>query len=152
MRSYNYIIKTSQLFRFNRAIKKLNVLLFKLKCTDLDTFSKMFCYILFLKIKCFTSWLSSLFWWNELQFFSSTFTQEGVDYFENGQFKQGPSFPAGAYPTNLNYPCLTSLDDNTLLVVFGKGRFIKWIFLQLLINNLAYFDFKKKLVPLLQSM
>jgi hypothetical protein len=34
---------------------------------------------------------------------------------------KGPAFPAGSYPGSFTYPCITSIDDNTGLIISGMS-------------------------------
>ncbi len=43
----------------------------------------------------------------------------GTDYFEDTVLKKGPAYPAGSYPGSFTYPCVTSIDDNTGLIISG---------------------------------
>jgi len=43
----------------------------------------------------------------------------GTDYFENGLLKKGPALPVGSYPGLFYNPCVTSIDDNTGLLLSG---------------------------------
>jgi hypothetical protein len=47
------------------------------------------------------------------------FSTVGTDYFEDIVLKKGPDFPLGSYPGKFNYPCVTSIDDNTGLIISG---------------------------------
>ena len=44
----------------------------------------------------------------------------GTNYFENGVYKVGPSFPTNAYATFFPDPCIASIDDNTGVILLGK--------------------------------
>ena len=44
---------------------------------------------------------------------------DNTDLFVNGKYMAGPSFPSGAYPGYFTYPCLSAVDDNTGIIMFG---------------------------------
>ena len=50
------------------------------------------------------------------------FITEGTDYLLDGLFYQGPKYPSGAYGDPVLIPCVTSIDDNTGVLVSARSN------------------------------
>ena len=51
---------------------------------------------------------------------SSLLFPVGTGYFQDCQYFEGPAIPPNAYPGQLAYPCITSLDDDTGVIISGE--------------------------------
>ena len=62
--------------------------------------------------------LLNYFW--QLNLLKAIYFSVGTGYFQDCQYFQGPAYPPGAYAGPLAYPCVTSIDDDTGVIISGE--------------------------------